>query len=47
MTYETLQTIHRPLYAVTPVLWRCGGMAGIARIDITTPFGVIRIGGIA
>lgn len=47
MTYETLQTIHRPLYALTPVLWRCGELVGIHRIEIATPFGAIRIGGIA
>lgn len=46
-TIERMETVHHPLYAVTPVLWRCGEMAGIARIDIVTPFGVIRIGGIA
>ena len=44
MSYETLQTIHYPLYAVTPVLWRCGELAGIARIEIATPLGVVRIG---
>jgi len=45
MTYETLQTIHHPLYSVTPVLWRCGELAGIHRIEIATPWGVVRIGG--
>ncbi len=47
MTYETLQTIHHPFAAVTPVLWRCGELAGIHRIEIATPWGVVRIGGIA
>lgn len=46
-TIERMETIHRPLYAVTTVLWRCGELAGIHRIDIATPFVVIRIGGIA
>ena len=45
MTYEKLQTIHHPLCSVTPVLWRCGQLAGLARIDVVTPFGVVRIGG--
>ena len=45
MTYEILPTITRPLYSVTPVLWRCGELAGLARIDVVTPFGVVRIGG--
>ena len=44
-TIERLETVHTPFVAVTPVLWRCGEMAGIARIDIVTPFGVVRIGG--
>jgi hypothetical protein len=44
MTYETMQTIHRPLCAVTPVLWRCGELCGIHRIEIATPFVVVRIG---
>lgn len=44
-TIETLETVHRPLYSVTPVLWRCGELAGIHRIEIATPFGVVRIGG--
>ena len=44
-TYETLRTVSRPLYAVTPVLWCCGGLCGLARVDIATPFGAVRIGG--
>ena len=44
-TCETLRTIHHPLYAVTPVLWRCGELCGINRVEITTPWGVERIGG--
>ena len=47
MTYETLQTIHHPLYVVTPVLWRCGELCGLARVEIATPWAVIRIGSIA
>ena len=44
-TIETLETVHTPFAVVTPVLWRCGEMTGIHRIEIATPFGVIRIGG--
>lgn len=44
-TIERLETVHTSPYAVTPVLWRCGELVGIARIDIVTPLGVIRIGG--
>jgi hypothetical protein len=47
MSYETLQTIHQPFCALTPVLWRCGELAGIHRIEIATPWCVIRIGGAA
>jgi hypothetical protein len=46
-TIETLETVRTPFAAVTPVLWRCGEMVGVHRIEIVTPFGVIRIGGIA
>ena len=45
MSYETLPTTHHPFTTVTPVLWRCGELCGIARIDIATPWCVVRIGG--
>ena len=45
MAYETLPTIHHHFAAVTPVLWRCGELCGLARVEIATPWGVIRIGG--
>lgn len=44
-TIERMETVHTPLYSVTPVLWHCGELAGIHRIDIATPFVVVRIGG--
>ena len=43
-TIERMETVHRPLYSVTPVLWRCGELCGLARVEIATPFGVVRIG---
>ncbi len=46
-TIERLETVRTPFAAVTPVLWRCGELCGLARVEIVTPFGVIRIGGIA
>lgn len=45
VTIEIMETVHTPLYSVTPVLWRCGEMCGIHRIEIATPLGVVRIGG--
>jgi hypothetical protein len=44
-TIERMETVHTPFAAVTPVLWRCGELCGIHRIEIVTPFGVVRIGG--
>lgn len=44
-TIEQLETVRTPPANITPVIWRDGELAGIARIDIVTPFGVVRIGG--
>ena len=44
-TIERMETVHMPLYSVTPMLWRCGELCGIHRVEIATQFGVIRIGG--
>ena len=45
ITYEKLETIRYPLCSVTPVLWRCGELAGIHRVEISTQLGTVVMGG--